>query len=122
MRIGGSAGLRIIIALADLIPENSLIDSAVVWVYSSILSRVAMPADLEEMLETISTYSVSGCTLRISAMMGIVAWPPQVIILTLGMFKQESRLIKGTHILPILAGVMSMVKIPSFLKIGAFIL
>src|SRR3989344_7253884 len=60
IRIGGSTGFKMIIALAFGILVKSLISSQVVCVYSSILSLVPMPADLDAIWATISTYCVSG--------------------------------------------------------------
>src|SRR3989304_4229445 len=58
--IGGSAGFKMIIALALGILVKALIPSQVVCVYSSILSLVPIPADLDAIWATISTYCVSG--------------------------------------------------------------
>ena len=51
---GGSAGLRMMIALPRLAPPTSTMAAEVVSVNSSMLARVPGPADLEAMEATIS--------------------------------------------------------------------
>src|SRR3546814_15544114 len=78
MIMGGSAGLRMIIALPCAAPPTASIARAVVRVNSSILARVPGPAERDETEATISAY----CTLatRLTATtIGIVACPPQEI-------------------------------------------
>ena len=52
-----------------------------VRVNSSMFLRVPGPTDLEAAVATISAYS-TGCTLDTAATSGMVAWPPQVTMLT----------------------------------------
>ncbi len=54
MMSGGSAGLRTMIALPRRAPPTTSMAFAVVSVNSSMLARVPGPADLLEMLATIS--------------------------------------------------------------------
>ena len=77
---GGSAGLRMMMALPRLAPPMRSMARAVVWVNSSMFLRVPGPADLEAVVATISPYS-TGCTRLTAWTMGMVAWPPQVTML-----------------------------------------
>ncbi len=54
-----------------------------VSVNSSMFARVPGPADFEAIDATISAYC-TGATRETAATIGIVAWPPQVTMLTLG--------------------------------------
>src|SRR4051794_3576872 len=84
MIIGGSAGLRMMIALPRLAPPMVSTPDAVVRVNSSMLARVPGPADTEETDATISAYDTppDGSAARATAAtIGIVACPPQVIML-----------------------------------------
>ena len=78
---GGSAGLRMMIALPRLAPPTFSMPLAVVRVNSSMFLRVPGPADFEATVATISPYA-TGCTRETAATIGIVAWPPQVTMLT----------------------------------------
>src|SRR3989344_1540280 len=106
INIGGSAGFKIIIAFALSTPVNFFIPSQVVCVYSSILSRVPIPADLEAIWETISMYWVSGWTSMIALAIGVVSCPPQEIILMFFVFRHSSIFKIGIQIFPILEGVI----------------
>src|SRR6186997_2467264 len=83
MIIGGSAGLRMMIALPRSAPPIDSTPAAVVRVNSSMLARVPGPAEREATDATISAYE-TGATRETAATMGIVACPPQVIMLTFG--------------------------------------
>src|SRR6185312_12746225 len=77
MIIGGSAGLRMMIALPRVAPPMTSMPRLVVLVNSSMLARVPGPADAEDTDATISAYGTS--TTRDTAYtIGIVACPPQV--------------------------------------------
>ena len=80
---GGSAGLRTMIALPRRAPPTRSMPRAVVCVNSSMLARVPGPADRLAMLATISAYWTVATRLT-AATIGIVAWPPQVTMLTFG--------------------------------------
>jgi hypothetical protein len=80
--IGGSAGLRTMMALPRRAPPMSSTPRAVVLVNSSMFCRVPGPAEGEATLATISAYSTS-TTRETAWTIGIVACPPQVISETL---------------------------------------
>ncbi len=69
---GGSAGLRMMIALPRSAPPTTSMPRAVVRVNSSMLLRVPGPADLDDTDATISAY-VTGTTELIACTIGIVA-------------------------------------------------
>jgi len=69
----GTAGFIFKIALVSLTPVNFLMPSSVVAMYSSIFERVAGPALLEEILETVSIYSIFFCVLARALAKGIDA-------------------------------------------------
>src|SRR5512139_3138390 len=94
MIIGGSAGLRMMIALPCAAPPIRSTPAAVVRVNSSMFARVPGPAETEETEATISAYD-TGVTRETAATIGIVAWPPQVIMLTLGASRCASPLTDG---------------------------
>src|ERR1700748_144954 len=94
MIIGGSAGLRMMIALPRLAPPMVSTPLLVVLVNSSMLARVPGPAELEETEATISAEGTS--TTRLTAYtIGMVACPPQVIMLTFGALRCWRRLAGG---------------------------
>src|SRR5919112_2450261 len=94
MIIGGSAGLRMMIAFPFSAPPIVSTPAAVVRVNSSMLARVPGPALTLETEATISAYD-TGTTRDTAATIGIVAWPPQVIMLTLGSSRCASRFTGG---------------------------
>src|SRR3954451_24487991 len=102
MRIGGSAGLRIMIALPYAAPPTSTSAEEVVLVNSSMFCRVPGPADFDATVETISAYGTR-VTRATAATIGTVAWPPHVIRLTFGASSCAPRLTGGTTSGPILA-------------------
>src|SRR4051794_26609367 len=81
MIMGGSAGLRMMIALPRSPPPIDSTPAAVVRVNSSMLARVPGPADTDDTEATISAYD-TGAARETAATIGMVAWPPQVIRLT----------------------------------------
>src|SRR3954453_1626080 len=81
MIIGGSAGLRMMIALPRSAPPIVSTPAAVGRVNSSMLARVPGPADIEETEATISAYDTVAAR-ETAATIGMVAWPPHVIMLT----------------------------------------
>src|SRR3954454_9384684 len=83
MMIGGSAGLRTMMALPLSAPPSTCTPMAVVLVNSSMLARVPGPADTDATDATISAYG-TGTTRETAWTIGMVACPPQVIMLTLG--------------------------------------
>src|SRR5690625_1208819 len=92
--IGGSTGLRMMIALPFLAPPTSSSAFAVVSVNSSTFALVPGPAERELIDATISAYSTG--TMRLTAeTMGVVAWPPHVMRLTLSTASSSSRLTEG---------------------------
>src|ERR1051325_1518020 len=94
MIIGGSAGLRMMIALPRFAPPITSTPALVVLVNSSMLARVPGPADAEDTDATISAYGTA--TTRDTAYtIGMVAWPPQVTMLTLGASRCWRRLAGG---------------------------
>src|SRR5689334_7072816 len=80
MIIGGSAGFRMMIALPFSAPPIVSTPAEVVRVNSSMLARVPGPAEADETEATISAYD-TGVTRETALTIGIVAWPPQVIML-----------------------------------------
>ena len=83
MIIGGETGFRMMIALPRSAPPTASMACAVVSVNSSILARVPGPADREAIEATISAYG-TGVTLETACTIGMVACPPQVIMLIFG--------------------------------------
>ena len=75
--------------------------------------RVPGPIDFDATVATISAYS-TGCTRLTAATMGIVAWPPQLTMLTsISRLPTWSfRLTGGMQYGPIAAGVRSMTSTP----------
>ena len=112
MIIGGSAGLRMMIALPRLAPPTFSMASLVVSVNSSMFARVPGPADSEETEATISAYS-TGTTEETAWTIGMVAWPPQVTMLWFGASTWSCRLAGGMTIGPTAAGVRSMAVMPA---------
>src|SRR5918999_5471848 len=94
MIIGGSAGLRMMIALPRSAPPIVSTPDAVVRVNSSMFARVPGPADTDDTEATISAYD-TGATRETAATIGIVACPPQVIMLTFGALTWFSPLTGG---------------------------
>src|SRR5271169_603565 len=78
MIIGGSTGLRMMIALPRCAPPIVSTARAVVTVNSSMFARVPGPADFDATDATISAYG-TGTTRDTAATIGTVAWPPQVV-------------------------------------------
>jgi len=121
MIIGGSTGLRMMIALPRVAPPTTSMACDVVSVNSSMFARVPGPADREAIDATISAYS-TGTTLLTAATIGMVAWPPQVIMLTLDAEMLTSRFTGGQTNGPMAAGVRSTAWIPASANLGAFAL
>ena len=94
MIIGGSAGLRMMIAFPGSAPPIASMPVEVVRVNSSMFWRVPGPADSEATEATISAYD-TGVARETAATIGIVAWPPQVIMLTLSALACSSTLTAG---------------------------
>src|ERR1017187_7908930 len=94
MIIGGSTGFRMMTALPRCAPPTRSIARAVVVVNSSIFARVPGPADFDAIEATISAYgtAVTGAP---ADPIGIVACPPQVIMLTLGALRCSRRFTGG---------------------------
>src|SRR5271165_2059874 len=111
MRIGGSAGLRMITALLLCAPPTPFSAVAVVSVNSSMLARVPGPADFDEIDDTISAEDTNADWLT-AATIGTVAWPPQVTMLRFGASMWSSRLTTGTQNGPIAAGLRSSTRTP----------
>src|SRR6478736_8997833 len=85
MIIGGSAGFRMMIALPCWAPPLVSTPAAVVRVNSSMLARVPGPADMLETEATMSAYDTppdDWAPRETAATIGMVACPPQVIMLT----------------------------------------
>ena len=118
IRIGGSAGLRMMIALPLAAPPTSSRERAVVRVNSSMFWRVPGPAEREATVETISAYG-TGLAEATAATIGAVAWPPQVIRFMLGASRCSVRLTLGTTGGPSRAGVRSTAVIPAAASRGA---
>ena len=112
MIIGGSAGLRMMIALPRSAPPISSTPAAVVRVNSSMFARVPGPADTDETEATISAYD-TGATRETAATIGMVAWPPQVIMLTFIAPRWSSPLTGGITAGPTAAGVRSTARMPA---------
>jgi len=112
MRMGGSAGLSTMIALPRSAPPMDTRPCAVVSVNSSMLARVPGPAERDATVDTISAYA-TGDTARTAATMGMVAWPPHVIMLRFGASRCAPRLTGGTTAGPTAAGVRSMATMPA---------
>ena len=81
-------------------------------VNSSMLARVPGPALTLETDATISAYD-TGVTRETAATIGIVACPPQVIMLTLGAPTCSSPLTGGITAGPTDAGVRSIARMPA---------
>src|SRR5579871_2484342 len=95
MMSGGSAGLRMMIALPAAAPPSASTARAVVLVNSSILARVPGPADRDATVAMISAYAT--VVTRLTAWtIGMVACPPQVTMLTLGASTYWPRFTGGT--------------------------
>src|SRR5699024_5888813 len=110
--IGGSTGLRMMMALPFLAPPTTSQALAVVSVNSSTFARVPGPAEREEIDATISAYSTG--TMRLTAeTIGVVACPPQVIRLTLSTASSSSRFTDGQQYGPTAAGVRSIAWMPA---------
>ena len=112
MIIGGSAGLRMMIALPRSAPPMVSTPAAVVRVNSSMLARVPGPADLDETDATISAYDTVAAR-ETAATIGIVACPPQVIMLTFIAPTCSSPLTGGITAGPTAAGVRSTARMPA---------
>src|SRR4051812_50138229 len=107
MIIGGSAGLRMMIALPRAAPPIVSTPDDVVRVNSSMLARVPGPADIDETDATISAYDTppdDWAPRETAATIGIVAWPPQVIMLTFMAATCSSPLTGGITAGPAAAG------------------
>ena len=103
---GGSAGLRMMIALPRRAPPTVSIARAVVSVNSSMLARVPGPAERAAIDATISAYATV-VTDATAATIGMVAWPPQVTMFTSRSWRCAPRLTAGTTNGPSAAGVRS---------------
>ncbi len=100
MIIGGSTGLRMMIALPRVPPRRPRRRPRdVVWVNSSMLARVPGPAERDATEATISAYG-TGVTRETACTIGIVACPPQVIIETFGAAMCSRRFTGGQTIGP----------------------
>ena len=109
MIIGGSTGFRMMIALPRWAPPTASMACAVVSVNSSMLARVPGPAERDAMDATISAYG-TGVTRETACTIGIVACPPQVIMLMFGASGCTSALTGGQTNGPMAAGVRSMAR------------
>src|ERR1700760_4319150 len=118
MIMGGSTGLRMMIALPRPAPPTCSMARAVVTVNSSMLARVPGPAEREAIEATISAYG-TGVTRDTACTSGMVAWPPQVIMLRLGAARCWSRLTAGQTSGPTAAGVRSTAWMPAAAYCGA---
>jgi len=76
-------------------PPTDWMAADVVSVNSSMLARVPGPADRDAIEAMISPYR-TGVTAATAATIGIVAWPPQVTMLTFEASRWASRLTGGT--------------------------
>ena len=112
MIIGGSSGLRTRIALPRPAPPTVSIAREVVTVNSSMLARVPGPADRDAIDTTISAYG-TGTTELTALTIGIVACPPQVIMLKFGAPMWKPRLTGGHTKGPMAAGVRSTAWMPA---------
>src|SRR6476659_9258486 len=108
---GGSAGLRMMIALPRQAPPTVSTPWAVVSVNSSMLARVPGPAERLATDATISAYGTP-VTRETAYTIGMVAWPPQVTMLTLVWPRCSPRLTTGTTKGPMAAGVRSTIRLP----------
>ncbi len=81
-------------------------------VNSSMLARVPGPADIDETEATISAYDTAAAR-ETAATIGIVAWPPQVIMLTFIAATCSSPLTGGITAGPTAAGVRSIARMPA---------
>src|SRR6478609_10739936 len=116
MIIGGSAGLRMMIALPCAAPPIVSTPADVVRVNSSMLARVPGPADMDETEATISAYDTppdDWAPRETAATIGIVAWPPQVIMLTFIAATCSWPLTGGVTAGPTAAGVRSIARMPA---------
>src|SRR6266516_7646310 len=95
MITGGSAGFNTMMAFPLRAPPTVSTARAVVSVNSSMLARVPGPADRDEIDATISAYA-TGVTDATAATTGMVAWPPQVTMLTSRAWRCASMLTAGT--------------------------
>jgi hypothetical protein len=104
-----------------LAPPTFSTAPAVVRVNSSMFLRVPGPADLDDTVATISPYTTF-CTRDTAATIGMVAWPPQVTMLTFisPLPTCSSRLTGGTQKGPMAAGVRSIISTPSSLSLRLF--
>jgi hypothetical protein len=118
MIIGGFTGFRMMIALPRPAPPTCSMACAVVSVNSSMFARVPGPAERDEIDATISAYS-TGTTEDTTLTIGIVAWPPQVIMLRFGASVSVFRFTGGHTNGPVAAGVSSMAVIPAASYRGA---
>ena len=119
MIIGGSTGLRMMIALPRCAPPTRSMARAVVAVNSSMLARVPGPADRDAIDATISAYG-TGVTRATACTIGIVACPPQVIMLRFGAARCSPRFTGGQTSGPTAAGVRSIAWMPASAYRGAF--
>src|SRR3984957_14176755 len=119
MIIGGSTGFRMMTALPRCAPPTRSMARAVVVVNSSMFARVPGPADFEAIEATISAY-LTGVTEATAATIGIVGWPPQVIMLTFGALRCSCRFTGGQTNGPNDAGVKSTARIPASAYRGAW--
>src|SRR5690606_31389738 len=118
MIIGGSIGLMMMIALPRAAPPTTSSPVAVVSVNSSLLARVPGPADRDDTEATISAYGTA-VTLLTAWTMGMVACPPQVIMLTFGASMCSARFTTGHVNGPTAAGVRSIARMPASAYRGA---
>src|SRR6201985_2079821 len=107
-----------IIALPRLAPPMFCTPALVVLVNSSMFARVPGPAEADDTDATISAYGTS-TTRETAYTIGMVAWPPQVTMLTLGASRCARRLAGGITPGPTAAGVRSMARIPASAYRGA---
>jgi hypothetical protein len=112
MTTGGSAGLRMTMALPRWAPPTCCSAREVVVVNSSMFARVPGPAARLARLATISAYGTS-VTDDSAATIGTVACPPHVTMFTLGAERTSSRFTAGTTKGPTIAGVRSMATRPA---------
>src|SRR3954454_20782591 len=116
MIIGGWAGLRMMIALPCCAPPMDSTPAAVVRVNSSMLARVPGPAETDDTDATISAYDTppfAAAARDTAATIGIVAWPPQVIMLTFIAARWSAPLTGGITAGPTAAGVRSTARMPA---------
>ena len=118
MITGGSAGLRMMIALPLRAPPMDSIAFFVVWVNSSMFARVPGPADSDDTDATISAYS-TGTTELTAWTIGIVACPPQVTMFVFLASTCAVRFAGGITAGPTAAGVRSIAMMPASSYFGA---